>query len=171
MAANVVVEQPQELPVTDTPTPAPTAELPTVDIKAAFAAFQKLATELPAIFASITALKADIQQLKGQLPSFPSIDLSEVKIPTPRAIDPVTATPVTVAPVVAVDAQNKTGLGAGIIGLIAALGLGAAGVTGTPVGEAATTTGQVLPLLAGGVSLLGAFGKLAPFLRAAIAIL
>lgn len=158
----------EKVPMTTTPSPtqAGAGSSARVDIPAIFAMVQQLSGMLPEVMARVQQVEKMVAGLKV------GGTLQGIQWPgSAAAVDPATATPVTVTPTAPVDATNKTGLGAGILGLITALGLGAAGVTGTPMGEAATTTGQVLPLLAGGVSLLGAFGKLAPLLRAAMVFL
>lgn len=151
-----------------TPTPVPPPSPPPpglqhVDFQAIAAMIQQFVTALPAIVAQVQVIKHEIDGLKAAFGGLRSGSIV--------AVDPATTKPVATAPVVAVDAQNKTGLGAGILAIIAALGLGATGVTGTPIGADASTTGALLPLAGAGIAALGAFGKLAPILRAILHVL
>jgi hypothetical protein len=147
------------------PTPAPTQG---IDIQALLKLMQQVIGALPVIQSDIAAVKQQISAVRsGQPASLPDLQWPG----SAKALDPATDTTVATAPVVAVDASNKTGLGTGILATIAALALGATGVTGTPIGVDASTTGALLPLAGVGVSLLGAFGKLAPILRAVMLVL
>lgn len=166
-------QQPAPEPPVDTPTPAPTP--PTQppappDFQAMMVNIQQLMTVLPTLLQAVPAIQAEIATLKASLTNLKGAFTGAAPIPVP-VFDPATLTPVAPAPVAAVDAHNKTGLGTGILATIAALALGATGVTGTPLGVDASTTGALLPLAGVGVSMLGAFGKLAPILRAVALIL
>lgn len=161
MAAAAPVEQ--EEPMTDgtVTTPTPTATpVPAIDPNELMKNLAQLTAQLPEILGRIRALEANLIQLRTGVLN----QVDKIAAVVPPATVPVAA-------VTAADKTNKTGLGAGIFATIATLLLGAGGVTGTPVGETATLAGAALPLASVGVSMLGAFGKLAPLLRGLMAVL
>ncbi len=112
-----------------------------------------LITEIKGLREQIAGLPAAlVAALKG-LPAAP-IDLPPKPEPVPaKPAAPVSATVTTATPI-----TEKPGVGIGTLGLIASLVLNAMGVTGPMTGDGATTTGQLLPILSGGIAALGATG-------------
>jgi lysozyme family protein len=121
----------------------------------------------------IQGLRAELAQLpaaiasaiKGAAAPVPAdskpLPLSDVK-PDPVPVTP----PASTAPVL-----EKPGVGVGVLGLIASLVMSALGVTGPMTGEGATTTGQLLPILSGGIAALGATGTFGSVLSALSTVL
>lgn len=112
----------------------------------------------------ITGLRADIAALpaamaaaiRGAAAPAPDAQTAVAAKPEPSAAAtpaPVTATVTTTTPVL-----DRPGVGIGVLGAIASVILSTLGVTGPMTGEAATTTGQLLPALSAGVAALGATG-------------
>lgn len=109
----------------------------------------------------ITGLRADIAALpaamaaaiKGTAAPVPDAAAVGVSKPDITATAPVTATVTTTTPVL-----DRPGVGIGVLGAVASVILSTLGVTGPMTGEAATTTGQLLPALSAGVAALGATG-------------
>lgn len=115
-----------------------------------------------------TDLLKEIQGLRADIAGLPAALVSALKggvAPAP-AVDPKPAPEPQPVPVVVTPAPSTTpivekpGVGVGVLGLIASLVLNALGVTGPMTGESATTTGQLLPILSGGIAALGATGTL-----------
>lgn len=116
-----------------TPAPAPTQS---TDLAATIKSLVELA---PILIALLSALK-------GGAPVAPVVPA------------PATAPPVAPAPAPANPILERPGVGTGILGGIITAILQIFGVVGASVGDAATTTGQLLPVLSLGTAALGASG-------------
>jgi hypothetical protein len=145
---------------TTTAPAAPPTSLPAFDATGVMQLLTRLQTELPAIEQRVQKLDLFLSRVTAALPNVTAA-FSSVPAIAPVAVPVATAA----------DASNKTGLGAGILGIVASLIAAKAGAIGMPVGDGATMTGTVLPLASAATAALGAFGKLAPILRAVMAIL
>lgn len=118
----------------------------------------QLLTEIKGLRLDLAGLPAAISNaIKGI--AAPVVD----PVPSPQ---PVPVPPVVVVPPSATPILEKPGVGVGALGLIASLILSALGVTGPVMGEGATTTGQLLPLLSGGIAAMGATGTFGSILSA-----
>lgn len=106
------------------------------------------------VIKEIQGLRADIAQLiaaiKGTLP--PPVEVKPEPVKQP---DPVLPYP---TPQPAPSIAEKPGVGLGVLTLLLSGVLNVMGVTGPMTGEGATTTGQLLPMLAAGITGLGATG-------------
>jgi hypothetical protein len=94
----------------------------------------------------------------------------------PVVVPPATSTPVTppvVTPVPTTSATpvlDRPGVGLGALGLLLSGVLSSLGVIGMPAGEAATTTGTLLPILSAGTAALGATGTWGAALNALMTV-
>jgi len=118
--------------------------------------------EDPDLLKEIQGLRADIAGLPAALVNAlkgvaPATIVEPEPVPVPVPVPPPTST----TPVL-----EKPGVGVGVLGLIASLVMNALGVTGPMTGEGATTTGQLLPILSGGIAALGATGTFGSVLGA-----
>ncbi len=158
-----------------TPTPAPTPEptpMPTFD-------FAKFAHDLEEISAKLTEVSkalAKIQQQQLAQPELPK-PLQPAPEPAPAppfvAPEPPTVTPaavvvkpaqaaVVVKPEPAITTATAIDVRTALVGIIGTVAAVATGIMGTPVGDGATTTGLLVPLLTVGASALGLPGAVVP---------
>lgn len=111
------------------------------------------ADPLAQILAAVNTLNANFEMLMRQLgtvmPPAPTPQPKPQPVPVPvPAPAPAPSTPV----------LQQPGVGIGILGALLSGILNVSGVTGPMTGDAATTTGQLLPLISAGVAALGATG-------------
>lgn len=122
-----------------------------------------LLKEIQGLRADIAGLPAAlVNALKGLVPSVPPAPATDTKpapVPVPVSVVPVPAPSTT--PVL-----QQPGVGIGALGLVLTGVLQALGVLGPTTGETATTAGQLLPILSGGVAALGATGTFGSVLSA-----
>ncbi len=114
----------------------------TIDVDRAADAFKSIAPLLPFLMA----------MLRGVPP--PSA-------PSPTIDQPPPAPP----PVIAAPPASTAGVGTGILGLVGYVIANAFGVVGSPAGPEATAAGQIIPAVLGGVTALGATGKIGAVVR------
>jgi len=141
--------------------PSTVEPLPMPDIESA-----DLIKEIQGLRADIAGLPAALMlALKGTTTPVkpPVVETKPVVVPEPV---PVLVPAPSTTPVL-----EKPGVGIGILGGIVSLVLSALGVTGPATGEAATTTGQLLPILSGGTALLGMTGTFGTVLNALSTVL
>lgn len=118
---------------------------------------QRLDTVINHLTALTAALEAVVNLLKGKVPA--------AAPEPPKPVAPVVA-PVPVTPPAPTPILDRPGVGAGTaLGVITAI-LQTLGMVGAPIGDTATTTGQLLPIIAGGTAALGATGWIGLALRA-----
>lgn len=141
VARQFQAEQAKEPPVADEPTSVLIKEI------------QGLRAEISQMATAIGAL---VSALKGVAPVQPPIAQPEPKPePTPTPA-PAPATPI----------LQQPGVGLGAFGLVLTGLLQAFGIMGPSTGEAATTAGQVLPIISAGTAALGATGTFGTILNA-----
>lgn len=152
LARQFQTEQPKETPVTDE-------------------------TTNDQVIKAIDGLRSDIAQLTPLFAALVSALKGAAPVPVPVAEPkpaPVLAPPVPVpAPVPAPSTTSvlqQPGVGIGTLGLVLTGVLQALGVMGPTTGEAATTAGQLLPILSAGTAALGATGTFGSILNAVMTV-
>ncbi len=137
------IEQAKELPVSD-----PTSDQVIKEMQALRSDIAQLTTSLGALVSAI----------KGAVPAPPPIAEPKVEPKPEPAPQP--------APPAATPILQQPGVGIGVLGGVLTAVLQALGIVGPMTGEAATTTGQLLPILSAGSVALGATGTLGSVLNA-----
>jgi lysozyme family protein len=124
----------------------------------------------PDLLKEIQGLRADIAGLPAALVSAlkggtaPPVDPKAAPAPAPAPTPaPQPAAPAATAPTPVLD---RPGVGLGALGMVLSGILSVLGVTGPMTGDAATTTGQLLPIISAGTAALGATGTFGTVLNA-----
>lgn len=118
------------------------------------------------VLKELQAMRSDLAQLGPVLGAIASWLKSVAPVPQPTT-DPVPVpAPVVPVPAPTTPIAEKPGVGLGTFGLILSGILNVLGVTGPMTGDGATTAGQLLPLISGGVAALGATGSFGTVLNA-----
>lgn len=163
---NAALNAPQQEPTVTEPITSTTPQ-------ASLGMTQKGAIDLAMLIAPLLPAPANTVLpllLRGQaaLPP-PAIDPQPQPQPQPQPIPVPPVTPPAVTPTL-----QQPGVGLGLAGLLATIFAQFTGVVGPPVDTAttaATTAGQLLPLLTGGTALLGMTGMWGPIIGAFVRIL
>ena len=120
-----------------------------------------LLKEIQGLRADIAGLPAAlVNALKGGVAPVPVPATDTKPVPAPVAA-PVVAPAPSTTPVL-----QQPGVGIGALGLVLTGVLQALGVLGPTTGETATTAGQLLPIVSGGIAALGATGTFGSVLSA-----
>ena len=117
----------------------------------------------------IQGLRADIAGLPAALVNALKGGVAPVPVPATDTKPAPVPVPVPVVPVPAPSATpvlQQPGVGIGALGLVLTGVLQALGVLGPTTGETATTAGQLLPIVSGGIAALGATGTFGSVLSA-----
>lgn len=163
IAQRFAAEQPKETLVNTEPgLPQPQPPMTTIDTDKLLEAFKTLAPLLPSLLPVLLPLLMALLNKGGQPIAFPAMPplIEQPKPPEPPPPPPPVVTPPTSTPVL-----DRPGVGAGIFGTLGVILGQMFGVLPPAIGEQATTTGQVLPIITAGISMLGAAGWWGPLIK------
>ena len=126
---------------------------------------EKALADLGVLFQTLGAQMKALNDNVSRLLEAQGVKPVPIPAPTPAPVTPPVVTPAPSTPVL-----DRPGVGLGVLGAVLTAALQVFGVVGPMTGEAATTTGQVLPILSAGTAALGATGTWGTALNALMTV-